>query len=109
MLQRSTQPGEDELLIAELAGCLGAWAAHAAPEELASTLASGPLAPAQPGGWPQRLGNALALASTIQHGLPRCSAALAMPQLPAAHSNAGITPPAGLGLTKGRTLSGGKG
>ena len=27
--------GEDESLIAELAGCLGAWAAHCAPEELA--------------------------------------------------------------------------
>ncbi len=36
------------------------------------TLAAGPLAPAQPGAWPQRLGNALSLASAIQHALPRC-------------------------------------
>lgn len=75
MSQHTSAPctsGEDEPLITELAGCLGAWAAHATPEELAATLAAGPLAPAQPGAWPQRLGNALSLASAIQHALPRC-------------------------------------
>lgn len=65
--------GEDEVLISELAGCLGAWAEHAGEaSEVGAALAAGPLSSAPPGAWPQRLAAVLTLASTIQHALPRC-------------------------------------
>lgn len=63
--------GDDEVLIAELAGCLGEWSAHAAPADLTATLAAGPLAGVQLASWFERLGWALTLASSIRCSLPR--------------------------------------
>lgn len=63
--------GDDEAVIAELAGCLGEWAVYAALADVAASLAAGPLSDAVLADWHERLGRALTLAATIRGALPR--------------------------------------